>query len=47
MWEEAAKLIIVLTEGHVHFVPILSKFPVPKENFQIEVNLSPLDDAGY
>jgi hypothetical protein len=37
--EEAAKLILVLTEEHAHFVPIISKSPVPKENFEIEVNV--------
>jgi len=45
--EEATKLILVLTERHVHFVPIISKSPMPKEYFEIEVSMSPLQDAGY
>jgi len=45
--EEAAILILVLTEGHVHSVPIISKSPVPKEYFEKEANISPLEDAGY
>jgi len=45
--EEDTKLIPDSTEGNAHDDLILSKSSLPKEHFELEISVWPLDGAGY